>query len=122
MKLTELLISIAIFTIVVGTTVNAYTSFIKNSNRLEIETRNADKVLVTDFKIRKEIKDIKIPYWKNVNTEFIKYITQLKQTNYNDSISIINVEPLKNSKGIVKGLIVTWNYQDKTYKIGRAHV
>lgn len=116
MRLSELLISIGIFAIAVSTTFGAYTGFIKNSNRLEKVTLEADTVLMTDMDIRRKIQSINIPYWHNANTDSQVYLNLLKQSEYRKGVYIVKTESLKNGNGVVKGIKTTWNYENKTYE------
>ena len=70
MKLTELLVSIAIFlmasVVLTASLVNAKSSIAKT----EAASKNAVSMLETDALLRKEIRNFNIPYWKNFDTEF----------------------------------------------------
>ena len=72
MKLTEVIVAVAIFLIACAVFSASLINVRRSVDRSEAFSKNAVALLDTDTLIRKEIKKINVPYWKNFDSEFKK--------------------------------------------------
>lgn len=116
MKITELLISIVIFSLVMIASFTCYVTFMKNQNRVLEETKNAESVLEIDNQIRKKIESCKIPYYENSEKKVELFMQQLLYNNYFTNCEVVNSCVIMDKNKNFVGLEVEWKYKEKLYK------
>lgn len=116
MRITELLISIAISLVVISAAFGAYSTFIKNADAVEEETSNAEKVLEIDASLRKKVAAMRIPYWKNADRTSKQLIAEMISADTLYGAHVLNIEQLIDNDKKVRGLRIKWSYENCTYE------
>lgn len=113
MKISEVLISIIIFSLISVCLLYSLPIFNKAEVNAKSRLNDCVKILETDEKIRNEIREIKIPYWENTekfcklhDMEFMNHVVP-------DGTEILSMDPLI-INGKTEGLRVLWIYKNKT--------
>lgn len=115
MKLTELLVSIAIFlmasALFAASLVNARSGIV----RTEAASKKAVPTLEADALLRKEIRSFDVPYWKNFSTEF----EAIKRTIFlfcaEKGIEAVSVSSVYNARNRMEGIKIEWKLNGKNY-------
>lgn len=116
MKLTELLISIVIFSLVLTVSFSSYISIVKNQNNIKEKILDADKVLEIDNQIRNKIRLIKIAYYENFIEKAKLQSKEILLQKICDDVQIKSSALIINNNKNPIGLEVEWNYKSATYK------
>lgn len=115
MKLIDVIAAVIIFAISSVCFLQGYTYVEKNRTGVTKSLENSSVILKTDYLIRKKIKDIKIPYWKNFSNQIENEMITIGSSQFKEDIKIISVEIIKKGKTI-NGLKVLWSYKDKKFE------
>lgn len=116
MKVSEIFISILIFLLVCMCAGESFIYFSKNQKKINLLISESETVLSTDIKIRKNIRNIKIPYWKNAKNLMEKEREKLLSTDLNKEVKILSIEVNENKKDEISGLKVLWLYKGKVHE------
>lgn len=115
MKLTELLVSIAIFlmasAVFASSLVNAKSSIAKT----EAASKNAVSMLETDALLRKEIRKFNIPYWKNFDMEFEAIKGMLLIFCAEKGIEAVSISSVYDTRHRTEGIKIEWKFNGKNY-------
>lgn len=115
MKLTELLVSIAIFlmssAVFTASLVNARSGIA----RAEAASKNAVSMLETDALLRKEIRKFNIPYWKNFDTEFEAIKRTLLLFCAEKGIEAVSISSVYDTRHRMEGIKIEWKLNGKNY-------
>lgn len=112
MKLTDIVFAVIIFSITSICFLQGYIGMEKNGLGVMNSIQNSNTVLQTDFLIRRKIKSVKIPYWKNAEKEVELEKIEILNSEFGDGIKIVSVETVKNKTNI-DGFKVSWTYKNK---------
>ncbi len=115
MKLTEMLVSIAIFLIASALFTSSLISLRKRILESEGISRNAVSLLETDSFLRKEIQSFNVPYWKNFNCEFEGIRKKLLLSCNQKEIKVISVSLIYDRKHMAEGIKIEWTFSGKNY-------
>lgn len=115
MKLTEMLVSIAIFLIASAVFTSSLISLRKGVLESEGISKNAVSLLETDSFLRKEIQSFNVPYWKNFNCEFEGIREKLLHSCGEKGINIISVSLVYDRKHMAQGIKIEWKSGRKNY-------
>lgn len=115
MKLTELLVSIAIFlmasVVLTENLVNARNGIAKT----EAASKNAVSMLETDVLLRKEIRKFNIPYWKNFDMEFEDIKGTLLIFCAEKGIEATSISSVYDARHRMEGVKIEWKFNGKNY-------
>lgn len=116
MRFGELLISLALFTILSAATAGVYTAYTKNAGKLSFAERDAARMLSVDRKIREAVADITIPYWEDEEAYAASEAASLLQRFALDSdIHIVKIDTMRNAAGRACGFKVVWIFSGNEY-------
>lgn len=119
MRLSELVTAISIFIISSSVSAAAFMTIRKNILRHEDFSRQAAALLDCDDLIRKEIKKIKIPYWKNFEKETERQKPSLEEhlqiLGREKGIKINGITFVHDRKHNADGIKVEWEKDGKKY-------
>lgn len=120
MKLTEILVAIAVFISASAVFTASFINVRKNIAKTEEYSKKAVEILKKDFIIRKEIRKIEVPYWKSFEKEFEKekkvIEERLKFLASKNEMEIISVSPVYDKKQKREGIKVEWMSCNKKYE------
>ena len=108
MKLTEIVISILIFSIVTVAIGAVYYSNEHNSKKSIVKISEADNLLETDRKIRKIIKSVCFSYLDDGEKE----IKHAEEKIYETNDKIIDIQLLTDRDNFICGMKVLWTFSD----------
>jgi hypothetical protein len=119
MKLTELIVAIAIFLIACAVFNASLINVRRSVVRSEDFSKSAVILLDTDALIREEIKKLEIPYWKNFDKEFEKEKILLEERlrilGGSKGFEITDVSSVYDRKRKSEGIKVEWKFCGKEY-------
>ena len=115
MKLIDVIAAVIIFAISSVCFLQGYTYVEKNRTGVTKSLEDSSVILKTDYLIRKKIKSIEIPYWKNFSNQIENEMITIGSSQFKEDIKIISVEIIKKGKTI-NGLKVLWSYKDKKFE------
>lgn len=115
MKLTELLVCIAIFLLASSAFLSSYVYVRKSADKVTLQSIGVSDVISTDICLRKQIQKIDIPYWKNLKTQETSISEQLKVYGLEKGIDISNIEFVYDQSHCSEGIKIDWKKNGKTY-------
>lgn len=112
MKLTEVLVSLTIFVLVVVLLLETLTIFNINVQNTKKELFVSDIIIETDSKIRETIRNFEISYLENVNQKCDKQLMTLYNLDLDSAIKILEIrkEQTENNEIII---VVSWECGNK---------
>jgi len=112
MKLTEVLVSLTIFVLVVVVLLETLTIFNINVQNTKKELFVSDIIIETDSKIRETIRNFEISYLENVNQKCDKQLMTLYNLDLDSAIKILEIrkEQTENNEIII---VVSWECGNK---------
>lgn len=120
MKLTELIIALAVFLIACTAFSSSLINVRRGVGRSEDYSNRALALLDADASIRREIKKIKVPYWKNFEKEFEKEKTvleeHLKVLGNEKGFEINGIDCVYDRSHKSEGVKVNWKIYGKEYE------
>ena len=120
MKLSELIFAVSIFLISCAVFSASLINVRRGVNKAEGFSKNAVALLDTDALIRKEIKNINIPYWKNFNKKFekekITFEEKLKIYSETKGFEVANISSIYDRKHYCEGIKVEWQLNGRKYE------
>ena len=116
MKLTEVIVAVAIFLIACAVFSASLINVRRIVDRSETFSKNAVVLLDTDALIRKEIKKINAPYWKSeFKKEKILLEENLKNIGKDKGFEVESVSSVYDRKHHSEGIKVEWKIYGKKY-------
>lgn len=115
MKLTEIVVCTMIFLISATAFMGAFVNVQKSSKRTALVSASVSTAAKTDFLIRKEIQDVKIPYWKNVHKGAESVMEKIRRFGAEAGIEITDIYPVYEKTYDMEGFQVEWNSNGKKY-------
>ena len=115
MKLTEIIISMAIFLICAIVFLNTLVNVTKSVTKSTAKTNQVSSIISIDYAIRKDIRTIEIPYWKNISSYYSTIENHLLLLEAEKGITITSVSPVYNKKHKREGIQVIWTTNNKQY-------
>lgn len=115
MKLTELLVSIAIFLIASAVFASSLINARRSIAKTEAVSKNAVLTLETDTFLRKEIRNFHIPYWKNFDKEFEAIKEMLFLSCAEKGIEVVSISSAYDTRHSVEGIKIEWKFNGKNY-------
>lgn len=115
MKLSELMICIAIYSLTISICFFSYKTFQKSQKNVIEKAFENNIILETDKYIRTFVEEKEFFYWKNVEDKEKQIQNELKKKYANSNIKILDTEKWQNANGNC-GVCVLWEYKSKIYK------
>lgn len=115
MKLTEVLVSIAIFLIASAVLVASLINIRQSVLKSEVSSKNAVLLLETDSFLRKEIRSFNVPYWKNFDREFEGIREKILLFCNEKGLEIVLVSSAYDRKCRAQGIKIEWKFDGKKY-------
>lgn len=115
MKLTELLVSIAIFLIASAVFASSLVNVKSSIAKAEAASKSAVSMLETDAILRKEIRKFNIPYWKNFDTEFEVIKGMLLIFCAEKGIEAVSISSVYDTRHRIEGIKIEWKFNGKNY-------
>lgn len=119
MKLTEVIVAVAIFLIACTVFSASLINVMRGVDRSEAFSKNAVALLDTDTIIRKEIKKINVPYWKSFDSEFKKekilLEESLKNIGKDKGFKVESVSSVYDRKHRSGGIKIEWKIYGRKY-------
>ena len=119
MKLTEVIVAVAIFLIACAVFSASLINVRRIVDRSEAFSKNAVVLLDADTLIRKEIKKINAPYWKSFDSEFKKekilLEENLKNIGKDKGFEVESVSSVYDRKHRSEGIKIEWKIYGRKY-------
>ena len=116
MNLTELLASLAIFLTASSAFTESLISVKQNIERSVKKSESAVMLLETDSALRKKIRSLEIPYWKNFDSSFKPLKENLELFCEEKGIKAVSVCSVYDKKRRVEGIKIEWMHDGKKYE------
>lgn len=115
MKYTEVMVCILIFVILALGLMQGYVTVMRGRQRVINSASQNAKVLMFDRKIRNDLNEISIPFWKNPEKMENEIYELLYKKNMDSKLNILSckVQDTKEKDGLK--LIVSWEYMGKSF-------
>ena len=115
MKLTEVLVSIAIFVVASAAFASNFVTVRSTIAKAENISRNANAILETDSFFRKKIREVQVPYWQSLKTHFGAIKEQLEIAGAEKGIEIVSISCVYDKKHKADGIKAEWKRNGKKY-------
>lgn len=115
MKLTEVLVCIAIFLITCVTLMSTFTNVRRNVLKSQDSSRSVSGLLRADSLLRKEIRMLDIPYWKCFSREYELDKEKLLIIAAENGIEVSSINSVYDEKNRVDGVEIEWNLGGKSF-------
>lgn len=115
MKLTEFLVSIAIFLMASAVFASRLINVRSNIAKTEAASKNAVSMLAADALLRKEIRKFYIPYWKNFDMEFEDIKETLLIFCAEKGIEAVSISSVYDARHRMEGVKIEWKFNGKKY-------
>lgn len=115
MKLTEILLCIAIFFIASTIFMESLINVERNVSKSEQALKTMSSVLATDMLLRQKMRMIDIPYWKRFRNEYEQEKEKLLIFAAENNIKLVSVSPIYDEKYKAEGIRIEWVYDGKDY-------
>lgn len=112
MKLTEIIISLLIFSLTVSCFFYSFEFLNKTGKRFIYTLSESKAILITDEELRSEINNCQITYWQNAKRSILSLEQKILNKKFHGNIKIISVEKIIDKNGMPEGLIVYWSYKN----------
>ncbi|MBQ9494618.1 MAG: hypothetical protein IJR50_03145 [Treponema sp.] len=117
MRLSEVVVSVALFALLSSGIATVYTSYSKNIRAAEREANRVRLVLETDRMLRKTVSDVTLPYWEDAEANADKAAATLLETiQLADEVRIVSMKKLYDTVERVRGLEIVWTIDGRTYR------
>lgn len=116
MKISEVLICIALFILVSVVTAESFIIFNRNYKNTETKIIDAEKIMTFDFMLRKRIEEIEVSYWQNKEKVYEKEKIGFFEMRTEKEFKIMEVEKVKNIDGELIGVVIVWKYKDDVFE------
>ncbi len=115
MKLTELIVSIAIFLLSCTAFLSGFVTVRKSSEKVSFASEGVSELIQNDLLLRSEIKKIRVPYWKNFDQKGKVYSEKFLLFGTEKGIEVTRAEIVYDSRHRREGLRVEWKFGGKDY-------
>lgn len=115
MKLTEVLVSAAVFIIASAVIASSLVNIRRSVSKSEASSRSAVLLLESDEFLRKQIQGFDISYWKDFDSEFEGVKERLLRSCDEKEMEIVSVSPVHDKKRGAEGIKIEWNFCGKKY-------
>lgn len=115
MRLTEIIVCTVIFLIGTAAFMDAFVSMHEGSKRVALASARVSTVAKTDFLLRKEIQDVRIPYWKDFHKSAESAIEKIRRFGADNGMEIVKVSPVYEKSYDMEGFQVEWKFNGKEY-------
>lgn len=115
MKLTELIVSIAIFLLSCTAFLSGFVTVRKSSEKVSFASEGVSELIQNDLLLRSEIKKIRVPYWKNFDQKGKVYSEKFLLFGTEKGIELTGAEIVYDSRHRREGLRVEWKFGGKDY-------
>ncbi|MBP3708988.1 MAG: hypothetical protein J6I73_01055 [Treponema sp.] len=117
MRLSEVLVSVALFALLSSGIAGVYVSYSRNVRAAERGADRAKLVLETDLMLREAVSAITLPYWEDAETNADKAAATLLETlRLDDEVRIVSMKKLHDTAGRVRGLEIAWTVDERAYR------
>lgn len=116
MNLTELLASLAIFLTASSAFTGSLISVKQNIERSVKKSESAVLLLETDSALRKKIRNIDVPYWKNFDSAFKPIKERLELFCAEKGIEAVSVSSVYDKKLKTEGIKIEWMHDGNKYE------
>lgn len=115
MKLTDLLVSIAIFLMASAVFASSLVNARSGIARTEAASKKTVSTLEADALLRKEIRNFDVPYWKNFGTEFEAIERTLFLFCAEKGIEAVSISSVYDTRHRMEGIKIEWKLNGKNY-------
>lgn len=115
MRLTEVIVCMFVFLMGIAAFMGAFVSVQRSSKRAALISEHASGVATTDFLLRREIQDVRIPYWKNFHKGAEAAMEKIRRFCAETGIEITGICPVYDKSCDMEGLQVEWKFNGKEY-------
>ena len=115
MKLTELIVSIAIFLLSCTAFLSGFVTVRKSSEKVSFASEGVSELIQNDLLLRSEIKKIRVPYWKNFDQKGKVYSEKFVLLGAEKGIEVTGAEIVYDSRHRREGLRVEWKFGGNDY-------
>lgn len=115
MRLIEIVVCTVIFLISTAAFMGAFVNIQQSSKKVALVSVQVSSVAKTDFLLRKEIQDVRIPYWKNFHKGSESIMEKIRRFGADNGIEIIDVSPVYEKSCDMEGFQVEWKLSEKKY-------
>lgn len=116
MNLTEILASLAIFLTASSAFTGSLISVKQNIERSVKKSESAVLLLETDSALRKKIRNIDVPYWKNFDSAFKPIKERLELFCAEKGIEAVSVSSVYDKKLKTEGIKIEWMHDGNKYE------
>lgn len=115
MRLSELLISLALFLLASALFTSSFVNLKSSSSATESALLTNAATINTDSLLRNEIRQIEIPYWKNFEKEYEIQKEKLFQFALQKNIEILSVSTVYDKAHNSEGIRIEWKKGNKIF-------
>ncbi|NLM01509.1 MAG: hypothetical protein GX220_08680 [Treponema sp.] len=116
MKISEVLICIALFILVSIATAECFIVFNRNYKNTVTKIIDVQKIITFDCMLRERVEKIEMPYWKNKERIYEKERLALLELNTEKDFAIVSVEKVINMEDELVGVVIVWKYKDDVFE------
>lgn len=115
MKYTEVMVCILIFLILALGFMQGYVTFMRGRQRVINSASLNAKVLMLDRRIRNDLNELNIPFWRNPEKLENEIYELLTAKNMDSELNILSCKVQQSSEKDELRLIVSWEYKGKSF-------
>ncbi len=115
MKYTEVMVCILIFLILALDFMQGYVTFMRGRQRVINSASLNAKVLMLDRRIRNDLNELNIPFWRNPEKLENEIYELLTAKNMDSELNILSCKVQQSSEKDELKLIVSWEYKGKSF-------
>lgn len=115
MKYTEVMVCILIFLILVLGFMQGYVTFMRERQRVINSASLNAKVLMLDRRIRNDLNELNMPFWRNPEKLENEIYELLTAKNMDSELNILSCKVQQSSEKDELKLIVSWEYKGKSF-------
>ena len=115
MKYTEVMVCILIFLILVLGFMQGYVTFMRGRQRVINSASLNAKVLMLDRRIRNDLNELNMPFWRNPEKLENEIYELLTAKNMDSELNILSCKVQQSSEKDELKLIVSWEYKGKSF-------
>lgn len=116
MKFSEIIVCAAIFLLVSICFSQSIVYARRSCRRISENALKAECILETDFRIRKAVRSVKIPYWKNTLNETEDIKRNIVHFDFGKDVKVISCDEITGSRGRIRGMCVKWSLNSRIYE------
>ncbi len=115
MKYTEVMVCILIFLILALGFMQGYVTFMRGRQRVINSASLNAKVLMLDRRIRNDLNELNMPFWRNPEKLENEIYELLTAKNMDSELNILSCKVQQSSEKDELKLIVSWEYKGKSF-------